>query len=385
MLVALMAVGCLPGCDKLLGISDPTPADRGDAKIDDDGGPTIDSSPPCVTAAAFKPEESFAIGATGTALVVGQLDRMSGRDVAIAVGDGVQIMSGNATGTFSRGMKITTTTTAADGLVSDDFDNDGDSDFVVWDDGGTTMTAIRQNSTVAPSTYLAEQPLTGPFAGVQGVLVGFIDGAFVPDLVVKDAAGAVAYTSRLGTPGTFAREANAIPGVGGGDALVALGQLDGLGGHDAVFVAAGGDVKLAANAPAFSPAVTIASEARDRCVGFGKLDEGATTDMLVGTSAGGVIYQGGGGTFTKADGAIASVSSSTVQVIDVNGDLKDDLVLANRIVYQCAPAAAGGPGVFSQFEDIDATGPALMVDVTGDGKPDLLRIAGAELKVRVQQ
>jgi len=382
--VALLAVGCLPGCDKLLGIGDPKPADQGDARSDD-GGPTIDSSPPCVTAAAFKPEESFAIGATGTALVVAQLDRMPGRDVAIAVGDGVQIMSGNAAGTFSRGMKITTTTTAADGLVSDDFDIDGDADLVVWDEGGATMTAIRQNSTVTPSTYLAEQPLTGPFAGIQGTLVGFIDGALVPDLVVKDAAGAVAYTARLGTPGTFGREPSLIPGVGGGEALVALGQLDGQGGTDAAFVAVGGDVKIAANAPAFSMAATVASEARDRCVGFGKLDEDAAIDMIVGTAAGGVIYRGGAGGFSKVSDNIASVSGPTVQVIDVNSDGKDDLVLANRIVYQCAPAAAGGPGVFSQFEDLDATGPALMADITGDGKPDLLRIAGTELKVRVQQ
>jgi hypothetical protein len=41
--------------------------------------------------------------------------------------------------------------------------------------------------------------------------------------------------------------------------------------------------------------------------------------------------------------------------------------------------------VFSQFEPIDARGPALMVDVTGDDKPDLLRLDGAELRVWVQQ
>ena len=98
-LVALAVVVCAPGCGKLLGISDPVPADRTDGGGGD--GPSVDSSPACVTAASFRPEQSFAIGATGTALVVGQLDRMPGRDVAIAVGNGIQIMSGNGMATPS--------------------------------------------------------------------------------------------------------------------------------------------------------------------------------------------------------------------------------------------------------------------------------------------
>lgn len=381
--MAFLIVGCMPGCDRLLGISNPTSADGGDGGLDD-GGPTIDSSPACVTAAVFGPEQTFAIGGVGTAFAVAQLDHMIGRDVAIAVGTGVEIMSGNGGGTFSRRMTIATQT-RAEGLVSDDFDIDTKADLVVWDEGGTTMSAIRQTSTTTMTSYAPEQPLTGPFAGVQGALVGFMDAAFVPDLLVKDVTGARPYTAQRLTPVTFKREPNTISGVTGGDVLVAVGQLDGTGGHDAAFIGAGGDVKIAFNAPAFTAAELVASEASDRAVGFGKLDGDDAVDLIVGTVMGGVIYRGGGGTFTRVPGVIESVTGPSIQVIDVNRDGKDDLVLASRIVYQCAPAAPGEPGVFSQFELIDAGGPALMVDVTGDGKPDLLRLDGAELRVQVQQ
>jgi hypothetical protein len=378
--VAVIVVACVPGCEKLLGISDPTPADRVDGG--DGDGPPIDSSPPCVTAAMFAPEQGFSIGAVGSALAIGQLDRMPGRDVAIAVGDGVQIMSGNATGIFSLGMKIAS---PADGLVIDDFDADGDDDFVIWDEAGSSIVAIRQNTSTTPSTYFQAQPLTGPFGSLQGALVGFLDGALVPDVLVKDSLAARAFTARLGTPGTFTREMNAIGDIDPSDVLVALGQLDGQGGEDAAFVTTSGDVKIAFDAPQFNPVAVVAGGARARLVRFGKLDEDAEVDLLVGTAAGGVIYQGRGGTLTPASGTIAAVSGSSMQVIDMNGDGKDDLVLEGRLVYQCAPAMAGGPGVFSQFDELDLAGRLLAADVTGDGKPDLLRLSGGELMVRVQR
>jgi hypothetical protein len=380
--VALTIVACAPGCRQLLGITDPTPSDRIDGGGD---GPPVDSSPPCVIAAVFQPEQSFAIGGTGTALAIGQLDRPgTGRDVAIAVGDGIQILVGNGAGSFSPGPKLAAPPSAQlDGLVIETFDNDADDDIVAWDEGGTTIVAYRQDAGM-PSTYGAAQPLPGPFTSLQGAMAGILDGAFIPDLVVKDASGAWAYTSRLGTPISFGREPDPIGDIGPGDVLVAVGDLNGPGAEDAAFVSPSGEVKIAFDALPFSRATVVATGARDRLVGFGRLDEDGSLDLIVGTAAGGVIYRGGGGSFAEVTDRLPAVTGTRVQVIDVNGDGKDDLVLDTRIVYQCAPATPGGPGVFTQFEEIDARGPSLMADVTGDGKPDLLRLDGGELKVRVQ-
>jgi hypothetical protein len=387
-LVALTIVVCLPGCDKLLGIGDPKPGDRPDGAGGDDGGPTIDSSPPCVTAATFLPEQSFAIGATGTALAIAQLDRVIGRDVAIAVGDGVQLMLGDNAGSFGSGMKIPAPTgIQVDRLVIDDFDNDGDSDLVVWGDAGTGIAEIRQDRTTNPPTYLTPQPLTGPFTGLQAVVAGYLDGAvLVADLLVKDSGGARVYTSSLGTLGTFIPYSSTVPGIVGNDTLAAVEDLNGAGNDDAVFVSAAGEVKIVLDAPTFGTTKTVGSGVRERWVGIGNLDGDTSLDLIVGTGEGGVIYRGdGAGTFTQVPGTIASVTGASIQVIDVNGDGKADLVLPNRLVYQCAPATTGGPGVFSQFDPLEGGGPALFADVTGDGKPDLLRIVGTELRVRVQQ
>jgi hypothetical protein len=374
-----MVVVCGPGCGKLLGISDPTPAGGTDGGGED--GPTVDTSPPCVAAAVFRPEMSFSIGATGMALAEGFLDRMSGKDIAIAVGDGVRIMSGNNTGTFSQGMKITA---LADGLVIGDWDNDADDDFVVWDEGGTSVVAIRQNSTMMPSTYFAEQPLTGPFTNLQGAVVGFIDGGLIPDVVVKDSMAARAYTPRQLSPGDFTREAIAIGNLAATDTLLGLARFNNNNLDDVVFVAENGDVKLAFDGPAYAPATVVASDAR--CVGIGKFDGDGDLDLMVGTSTGGVIYRGSPtGSFSPPTGNFPAVTGSSMQVIDLNMDGRVDLLLPNRIVYQCPPTTTGGPGVFTQFDTIDASGIALAVDVNNDMKPDLLRIVGTQLKVRLQQ
>ena len=381
-LVALtVVVSFVPGCGQLLGITDPTPAR--DGGTDGDGSP-IDAPPPCVAGVTFQPEGTFSVGGTGTAIVVAQLDRMPGADLAIAVGDGIQIMSGNGAGVFTPGVKITTTT-AADALITEDFDADGDANLIVWDVGGTAIAAIRQNTSVTPSTFLAEQPLTsGTFSGLQVALPGQLDGNLVTDLLVKDGVEARPFTSLLGTPGTFSRGATAVPGIGSDDTLLEVRQLDATGREDAAFVGANGDVKISLHTTQFGAAAVVATGARSRCVGFGRFDEGASIDLIVGTAAGGVMYQGAGATFTAAPGTFPAITGSTMQVIDLNGDAKDDLVLATRIVYQCAPARAGEPGVFTQVDPIGAGTVVLAADVTGDGKPDLLRLTGNELKVRVQ-
>ena len=387
-LVALSIVACLPGCEKLLGIGDPTPGVGDDAGggSGEDAGPEIDSSPPCVTPVAFGPEVSYAIGATGQALAVGRFDRVTGRDVAIAVGDGVQLMLGDNAGQFTAGMKLAGPTgMQVDRLVVADFDNNAFDDLVLWDEAGTGIAEIRQIVSGGVSTYLAPQPLTDSFTALQAVVPGYLDGAIlVSDLLVKDSGAARSYTSSLGTLGTFIPYASTVPGIIGNDTLAAVANLNGTGSDDAVFISGAGELKILLDAPAFVTTRMAGSGINQRWVGIGKLDADAALDLIVSTADGGVIYRGGaGGTFTQAPGTIASVAGPTMQVIDVNGDGKDDLVLAGLIVYQCAPAMAGGPGLFTQFETID--GPAVAVDITGDNRLDLLRLVGGELRVRVQQ
>ena len=296
------------------------------------------------------------------------------RDVAIALGTQIAIWVNDGSGALSMGTAVAT---AADGVIAEDFPADGFIDLVAWKVGGTTVVA-RQHDENNRGSYLVERPLAGPFTGVVTVKAGYLDGAFNPDMLVHDASERRVYTSNVGTPGTFSREET----VGAaGDDLVLVQDIDGLSNDDAVFIDQAGAVKLARNASGgFTTSTTIATGARPDAVGFGDFDTAAGTDMIVGTSSGGVLYsQSSPGTFVEVTGTIDGVTGP-MQVIDANGDGTEDLVLTGGLVLQCPDTR-----VFTQRVSLPITAPYQLVDLTKDGKPDLVRVDGSMLKVRIQQ
>lgn len=389
-LTTLVAVGLLTGgCSKLLGITDPssddgsTPRDGGpDAEVDS----SIDAPPPCTTATTFSPEMSFDVTATGTGLVVAELTRTTptGRDVAIAVGDGIQIMTGNGMGGFALGLKKTIPATA---VLTDDFDltASADDDLVAWQTDTGTIAGMRQDSTVGPpSDFLIPQALPDTFTSIKGAASGFIDGALRPDLIVSDANSTRVYISSGLDPGAFISD-GPIAGTGAGDVIVLLRDVDGNGDDDAVLVNQG-TVKLARNSGGtFATATAIGTGALGRSIGFGKFTNDTVLDLMIGTSAGGKLFkQTSPGTFEEVPGTIPEIGGTKMQVLDVNGDGTDDVVVDNRIILQCAGTSPGEVGKFTQVEGVFSGGPSVLIDVNKNGKPDLLRLEGTTLKVRLQ-
>jgi hypothetical protein len=253
----------------------------------------------------------------------------------------------------------------------------------MWTPGGTTVIVRRQNRALDPPVE-AEQPLTGPFTNVQRVIVDQLDGNLRPDVFVFDsAAGSRVYTSNLGTPGTFARDNNLVGA--GGDELILMAQIDGLQRADALFVN-GNQVKLSVQTGSFQALGTITNAAASKGIAVGKFDGDQLVDLVVSTSSGLLLFRqvaATPGTF-QMHGVISPLQSAApMHVVDLNDDGRDDIVLANAAILQCAPAAAGMPGVFTQVEAINATN-AQFIDVTGNGKPDLVRLDGTSVKVRVR-
>ena len=380
---ALIALATLSlGCSKLLGITDPSVGGGTDARRDgrDDIDAMIDSnidSPPaCTTAAVFAPEATYNLAAPGTGLGFGNLDADTPgatRDVAIAIGTEIAILHNDGTGALGNPSSIDT---PADGVIVEDFTLDARVDIIAWQFGGTSVVE-RQHDTVTRGNYLAEQPLPGPFTGVVTVKVGFLDGAFNPDVLVHDASERRVYTSNLGTLGTFAKEEEV--GVAGDD-LVLVSDLDALSNDDAVFVDQAGAVKVSLSSGSLGATQTIATGARPLAVAFGNFDDGTRLDAIVGTANGGVLYtQDTVGTWTEKPGTIFGVTGA-IKVLDVNGDLTDDLVLANGVLLQCPTTH-----VFTQFTPLAIGDIYEFVDLTKDGKPDLVRVDGSTLKVRIQQ
>lgn len=374
----------LTGCSSILGISDPKPATDGDGGVDGMVDSNIDAPPPCAPSITLKAEVTSAIGATGTGFTIGKFDNGVNEDIAVATGTSVVLLHGDRTGAFGGdGLKPTIPTAAVDLLV-DDFDADGDDDFVMW--SPTAVIARLQNRANNPPVD-AELPLTGPFTNVKQVINEQLDGNLRSDVMVYDAAaGSRVYTSNAGTPGTFARD-NDLVGTGA-DELVVIRQIDDAQRADAIF-ATGTAVKLSLqiNVGGFQALSTITAMASSKGVAVGQFDGDSLVDIAVSTAQGLVLFRqvaAAPGTF-QMQGVISPLQSAAPMLVaDINNDGRDDLILDNAAILQCAPATSGGPGIFTQVEAINASAPAKFIDVNGDSRPDLVRLDGTDVKVRLQ-
>lgn len=380
---ALIALAVLStSCTKLLGITDPTPAGGGDGGLDAFPDSSIDAPPPCTTPTAFKPDIVFDTGEPALGFALVDFDAGGVDDIAIATGDDVSIFHGNGTGNFGGDGQKIKIPTAADDLAVDDYDSDGDDDLALWTVGGSAVIVRRQNRALTPPVE-AEQPLTGPFTAVERVLAGQLDGNLRSDLLVHDGNGSRVYTSNLGTPGTFGRDA-ALVGTGSDD-LLQLRQVDNAQREDALFVNAG-TVKLSLQTTAFGALSTIATGATGRGAILGKFDNDAFADLVIATAGGLVLYRQNTaqpGTFTMT-GVISPLTGNALAAADVNGDGLEDIVVPTGFVLQCAPPATGGPGTFTQFEAANNAGQLVFRDLDGNAKLDLVRVDGNNLRVRLQ-
>jgi hypothetical protein len=140
-------------------------------------------------------------------------------------------------------------------------------------------------------------------------------------------------------------------------------------------------------AAGFQPLSTITTSATSKGIAVGKFDGDALLDVVVSTSMGLVLFRqvaATPGTF-QVHGVISPLQSAAPMLVtDINDDGRDDIILANAAILQCAPLASGGPGVFTQVEQLSASPPAKLLDVNGDTKPDLVRLEGTSVKVRLK-
>ena len=338
----------------------------------------IDAPPPCAVPNTFGPEVTFPLGAAGVALAVDTLDQGANVDVAVAVTTELVILHGDGMGGFAN---PTTVATPASGVAVEDFDADGDNDLILW--SGDTIVEHRQ-ATSPNGTFLAAQPLTGPFQNVQNVVIEEFDGGSF-DLILQDELARREFSSSLGSPGTFTRTTNVLGSAG--DVLVFAGDLNKLDRADVALVDQAGNVKISliSGTGNFGTLTTIATGATGHAAAFGTFDGDALLDLVIATPAGGVIFTqnaGAPGTFTQRAGTIPGVVGTTLLIADINADGTDDIVAPGSIVLQCpAPSA---PGVFTQVESLNSTQPAVLKDVNKNGKPDLLRLVGTDLVVRLQ-
>jgi len=377
----VLVTALLAACNQVLGIKDPV---AGDATGPDDGrpddgmmdGPDIDAPPACTTATAFGSPITSAVGGTGVGLAVAKFSNGADQDVAVAITTDTVILEGDSTGAFTAGQALTQPATA---VVADDFDLIGvRKDLLLVTPTSAVVRQQRENG--AAGTFdIAAQPLTGPFTNADAIAVAELGGSLVADVAIHDDAGTTPFVS-LAAAGTFSRGTS----VGAaGDKLVALTQIDKANDADALLIDAAGNLKIALSngSDNFSAPTTITSGVT--AAGVGDFDGDTFPDIVVAKAGGGLVFvqnAASPGTFVEQTGGpFVGIQGASILVGDVNGDGLDDVVVPNAVVLQCPTTR-----VFTQVEAIDATQPAVLVDVTGNGKLDLLRLSGTDLIARVQ-
>jgi hypothetical protein len=367
----------------LLGITDPTPGTPGDGGPDSIIDSNIDAPPPCAPAITLQAEQTSAIGATGSDFAIGRFNNGLDEDIAIATGATTTLLFGNRTGSFTGAKTIATAGTA---IAIGDWDQNvsADDDFAMLTVGGTAVVARRQNRANDPPVEPA-QPLMGPFTNVSRLFPAELASLGGIDLLVYDDSGSRIFAASGLNPGEFIRSAAVVAPVA--DEPIFVQQIDGQFGFDLVFIN-GTTVKLAVQSSGgtYANPVNIATGANSKGIAFGKFDGDGLLDLVVSTAQGLVLFRQNAaspGTF-QMHGMISPVQSAAPMLVgDVNGDGRDDIITATAAILQCAPASVGGPGVFTQVEQLTAAKPAQLVDVTGDDKADLVRIDGTSVKVRV--
>jgi len=380
----------LAGCSNLLGISNPVAGRDGgiDAVPGDghpggrDGAPDVaqdaagDSGSidgPCVAPPSFSSPEIYQLSGTPGLVALGDFDGDGNQDVAIALTSKVLILHGMASGTLGRPQDVAT---AADGVLTDDFDNDGLADLALWTVGGSAVVVRRQDA-ANRGMFLDEQPLPNTFGNIRQVKQGLLDGNFIADLIVEDDAELRVYTSNQLTKGTFTKGGQ----IGlAGDHLLQVDDFNDLGGDDIALVTASGSIAIAPQTNGhFDPPGQIVTATAGAVAAFGRFDDDDAIDLVVATVAGGEVYRqsapGNVPAFARVAGTIAGVTGSALQVVDVDQNGLDDVVVAGGIVQQCSP------GVFSALVPLSAARTTVFRDLDRNSKPEMLRIVDRTLEV----
>ncbi len=128
-----------------------------------------------------------------------------------------------------------------------------------------------------------------------------------------------------------------------------------------------------------SPHATYATGVGPRTVAIGRLDNNASNDLVIGNGGGNsisVLLNNGTGTFGPKTDLAVPANPSSVAVVDLNGDSKNDVVVASQSGLGSISIFLGnGDGTFLPRTDIAASAALVamrIIDVDGDGKLDVI-------------
>jgi len=250
---------------------------------------------------------------------------------------------------------------------------------------GIAAPALAQSSFSTVATYSTSGGST------QGVAIADVNGDGRPDVVAANSASnnVGVLLNAAATPGTFPAAATSYPSGGNFPVALALGDVNGDGRPDIVVANQTSDnvavlLNSASTPGTFLAATTFTTGgAGSRMVALGDLNNDGRLDIVVSNINGdnlGVLLNSATtpGTFTTTAYASGNGGAQGVDVGDVNGDGRLDIVVANNSSNTTAVLlnSAATPGTFSAPTLYSTGGLAprgvAVGDVSGDGRPDIV-------------
>jgi hypothetical protein len=344
---------------------------------------------PAAFGQTFAPAVSYNAGnnANPLSLAVADLNGDGKRDI-ITGNNGsstVGVLLGTGTGTFQA---VATTSTGSGSMPSDiavaDVNADGKPDVLTTNYGTNSVSVLLGTGTGTFAAAVAYS--TGSGSMPNGLAVADVNADGRPDLITANSSTQAIGVLLNSGSGTFAA---AVP-YPTGTAVpinVAVGDVNGDGRPDIVTSLnfdSGVGVLLGSGSGTFAAMTTLALTNKPNNLVLadlnadGRLDIVTSSDNNSGYAT--VQLSTGTGTFAPATSYNASSNSFTnsITVADVSGDGKPDLITANPGNYTTGVFKNNGTGTFAAVQtfsagsSIPAPYDVVAVDVSGDGKPDII-------------
>ncbi len=338
---------------------------------------------------SFSPAVNSAVHSSPQAVVTGDFNGDGKVDLVVATASqAVNVLLGNANGTFQPAQISSTIGWGRPSLAVGDFNTDGKLDVVTVNDNNLSVLVGNGNGTFQTPTSIALPLNQNP----QSVVVGDINSDGKLDLAVTGQAsfgfgywanytyyytsGTSAYVNVLlgNGSGAFANT-NTYPVNGGSAPSIAIGDFNGDLKPDLITAGdfALAHVLLGSGNGAFGAATDLVPGSSSVSVATGDFNSDGKTD-LVGVNAVGVnvLLGNGNGTFGTAATFTTGASNSALAVSDFNRDGKPDLGVANA--SGVSVLLSNGNGTFgTALPYVTGTAPSSVVvgDFNVDTFPDL--------------